>query len=523
MGSREPVKRSQLSPKSTAIVLAAVVAGMLLLHFWVYIFERPPHIELTLEQRKAVLLSALKGKAGVAALTERGMAALQRDDVAEVAGSRCTSEIVCTQERSGRRSPSRCVELARDYFCAYELIDKEGGTAAALVATAQGGRGWRSIPDLSPGSADFLYELVLTERPNRAAAQSKLCEMGYCSSVDLATWRRPRAIAPTGPVDPDAEARRACGGVLANIVGKGKTCLDTSDPVKREFRDCVGNFCGPVMVAILPGHGVRGVSDAELARLKIDFPDFSQLGKDEHPEHELTIAYDLAVGKFEVTFDDWDACVRARGCLSWPPPNDADWGRGQRPVINVSFDDINREYLPWLNGKLGLKAPEAYRLLSDGEWEYAARAGTTSRYAFGDSITRADANYKDTPITEPPGQTVEVGSYAPNAFGLHDMHGNVAEWVQDCMSFLSRSSDLPLDGSPRTTDSFRRECSDSETRVFRGGSFVSGANGVRSATRQVVDPKTRSKQIGFRVARTLYRPPQLDAPTAPKGPVFLEK
>lgn len=517
------MKRSQPNSVSTAIMFTALVGVLLLFHFWVYIFERPPQIMLTLEQRKAFLLSALKGKLGVAALTDRGMVVLQRDDVAEVIRSHCSSETICTQERRARRSPSRCVELSRDYFCAYELINKDGEPAAALVATAQG-RGWRSISDLSPGSPDFLYELVLTERPGRAAAQSKLCEMGYCRPGDLAKWRRPPpAAAPADPIDAEAEARKACAGVLANIVGKGKTCLDISDPVKREFRDCAGDFCGPSMAIILPGHGVRGVSDAELAMLKVDFPSFTQLGKDEHPEHEIAIDYDLAVGKFEVTFDEWDACLRSGGCPYAQSANDKGWGRGRRPVFNVSFDDIQRAYLPWLNRKLDLKAPEAYRLLSDGEWEYAARAGTTSRYAFGDSITRTVANYHDRPLTEPPGRTVEVGSFAANAFGLHDMHGNVAEWVQDCMSFLSSPGDLPLDGSARTKDSFGRECSASEMRVFRGGSFVSGAQGVRSATRQVVSANTRSDQIGFRVARTLYRPPRPEAPKEIKRPVFLEK
>ena len=521
--SRQPMKQSQPSTTSMTIMFVVVIGIFLLIHFWVYIFDRPPHIELTLEQRKAFLLSALKGRLGIDALTQRGMAVLQRDDVAEVVRSRCSSETICTQTRHGRRAPHRCVELSRDYFCAYELIDKNGEPAAALVATARG-HGLRSISDISPGSPDFLYELVLTAHPDRAAAQTRLCEMGYCSPAHLKGWRRPPpAAAPVRPVDAEAEARKACAGVLANIAGKGTTCLDTSDPAKREFRDCAGDICGPLMVTILPGHGVRGVSDAELTRLKVDFPNFTQLGKDEHPEREITIDYDLAVGKFEVTFDEWDACVRYLGCLIVPTPNDAGWGRGRRPVFNVSFDDIQRAYLPWLNKKLGLKPPEAYRLLSDGEWEYAARAGTTSRYAFGDSITRTDANYKDSPITEPPGRTVEVGSFAANAFGLHDMHGNVAEWVQDCMVFLSSPRDLPLDGSARTKDSFGRDCSASETRVFRGGSFVSGAQGVRSATRQVASPSTRSNQIGFRVARTLYRPPRLEAPKIAKGPVFLEK
>ena len=122
-------------------------------------------------------------------------------------------------------------------------------------------------------------------------------------------------------------------------------------------------------------------------------------------------------------------------------------GGGKRPVINVSWDDITREYLPWLNEKLGLSGVNGYRLLTDGEWEYAARAGTTSRYAFGNTISRSDAQFFDGPIGAPLGNTAETGSFAPNAFGLHDMHGNVAEWVQDCFSFMNDAADLPTDGS----------------------------------------------------------------------------
>ncbi len=140
---------------------------------------------------------------------------------------------------------------------------------------------------------------------------------------------------------------------------------------------------------------------------------------DEKSVHAVTIGYKLAVGKFEVTFDEWDACVRQGGC-GGHCPGDERWGRGRQPVIFVSWDDA-KAYVRWLSGKTG----QAYRLLSEAEWEYAARAGTTTAYNTESSISESEAKYGSS-------RTVSVGSYSPNAFGLYDVHGNVWEWTEDC-------------------------------------------------------------------------------------------
>ena len=108
---------------------------------------------------------------------------------------------------------------------------------------------------------------------------------------------------------------------------------------------------------------------------------------DEGPQRKVTIAKPFAVGKFEVTFAEWDACVAAGGCKH--KPDDQGWGRGKRPVINVSWDDITKEYLPWLSRKTG----KTYRLLTEAEWEYAARAGTTTPFSTGQTITPEQANF----------------------------------------------------------------------------------------------------------------------------------
>ena len=140
---------------------------------------------------------------------------------------------------------------------------------------------------------------------------------------------------------------------------------------------------------------------------------------DEGPPRRVTISKPFAVGKFELTFADWDACVAAKGCQH-NPGDVLNWGRGMRPIVGVSWNNIIYEYLPWLSGKTG----KAYRLLTEAEWEYAARAGTTTPFSTGTTITMDQANfnrgkgtYRDKPA--------EAGSFQPNAFGLHDMSGNV--------------------------------------------------------------------------------------------------
>ena len=236
----------------------------------------------------------------------------------------------------------------------------------------------------------------------------------------------------------------------------------------------------------------------------------SEIGQNEHekPLHRVTIARSFAVGKYEVTFAEWDACVSAGGCKhnpeeGWGRPSDGGWGRGRQPVINVSWNDITAEYLPWLSRTTG----KTYRLLSEAEWEYAARAGTTTPFSTGRTITLQQANFDGhEPYGESStlwasgrkdlarGKTVEVGSFKPNAFGLYDMHGNVMEWVQDCLN--SNYNGAPADGSAWTTG----EC---DKRIPRGGSWQLDPKRLRSAQRLYLPPSFRSNNNGFRVARSL--------------------
>ena len=210
----------------------------------------------------------------------------------------------------------------------------------------------------------------------------------------------------------------------------------------------------------------------------------------EGQQHEVAIGAPFAVGKYEVTFAQWDACARNRSCPRGKDiAGDRGWGRGQRPVIYVSWDDAQR-YVQWLSRKT--KKP--YRLLSESEWEYAARAGTETAYSWGDEIGVGRANCRGCGSRWDNRQTAPVGSFAANPWGLHDMHGNVWEWVEDCWNDSYA-------GSPRDGSAWRsRNCSE---RVLRGGSWLFIPSVLRAANRYWYTSGVRYGNVGFRVARTL--------------------
>ena len=212
---------------------------------------------------------------------------------------------------------------------------------------------------------------------------------------------------------------------------------------------------------------------------------------DEGPQHTVTLAQPFAVGKFALTFDEWDACAAAGGCGGYSP-GDEGWGRGRRPVINVSWGDANA-YVAWLAKLTG----KPYRLLTEAEYEYAARAGTTTAYYWGNDIGRVNANCPECGSQWNGKMTAPVGSFPANAFGLYDMAGNVWEWVEDC--YNNNYDRAPTDGSAWTSG-------DSNVRVVRGGSWGLPPEFLRAAYRGGVAAVNRSDVHGFRVGRTLLAP-----------------
>ena len=245
------------------------------------------------------------------------------------------------------------------------------------------------------------------------------------------------------------------------------------------FKDVDAPWC-PEMVVIPAGEFVMGSPSGEAER-----------SRNEGPQHRVTIGYRFALGRYAVTFDEYDHfCAATRR----EKPKDQGWGRGRRPVINVIWRDAVA-YCEWLSERTG----QRYRLPSEAEWEYACRAGTTTPFSFGATIGAEQVNHDG---NHPYGsgekgvyrrKTIPVGSLPANPWGLHEMHGNVSEWVED--AWHASYEGAPVDGSAWL------EKSAGADRVVRGGSWFDGARYVRSAFRARLAPVVRLDNLGFRCAR----------------------
>jgi formylglycine-generating enzyme required for sulfatase activity len=302
----------------------------------------------------------------------------------------------------------------------------------------------------------------------------------------------PPGDAAAHPARPRLDARIAeLKAKTAALVASARARLDALPPQQRlsappvvwkvpgaltEFKDCAG--C-PRMVVIPAGEFTMGSALSE--------PEMEA-------RHRVTIAAPFAVGKFEITFDEWHACIDDGGCGGYRP-DDQSWGRGKRPVIDISWENA-KAYATWLGRKTG----KPYRLLSEAEWEYAARAGTTTVFAYGDTLASSQANYDGSDDGAGPSdvnrqKTMPVGSFPANGFGLHDMHGNVSEWVEDCWRDAYATT-APIDGSAW----LEGNCNG---RVLRGGSWEDSPVELRSAARTGEYKDNSSYVDGFRIARSL--------------------
>jgi formylglycine-generating enzyme required for sulfatase activity len=288
------------------------------------------------------------------------------------------------------------------------------------------------------------------------------------------------ATSPTqGPMPVTAPMQQKTSTVLPLSSERESTLMP-----RDVFQEC--SMC-PRMIVVPAGTFTMGSPNTEVGR-----------DKDEGPQHKVTFAKPFAVSVFALTFDEWDACVADGGCDSYRPP-DQGWGRGRQPVINVSWDDA-KAYVAWLSRTTGKR----YHLLSEAEREYVTRAGTTTPFWWGDSISTNQANYNGN-YTYGTGvrgvyraRTVVVDFFDPNSWGLFQVHGNVGEWVEDC---FHNYVDAPLDGSPAISG-------DCVARVLRGLSWDRKPVYLRSAARLGWSPSVRDNSFGFRVARTLLDPPK---------------
>jgi formylglycine-generating enzyme required for sulfatase activity len=282
----------------------------------------------------------------------------------------------------------------------------------------------------------------------------------------------PEALKPSGTAAASPERNAKADPALSITPGSGQSFRD---------RLASGEPCPmcPEMVVVPAGTFTMGSPEKEEGHSN---------GVGGEAQVPVTITRPFAVGKFAVTFDHWVACVADGGCSGYRPA-DMGWGRGNRPVINVSWYAA-KAYAAWLSRKTG----KTYRLLSEAEREYVTRAGTMTPFWWGSSITPKQANYAGGAKGEYRAKTAPVDSFEANPWGLFNVHGNVWEWTEDCWNDNNQGN--PGNGNARTTGDCMR-------RVLRGGSWSVAPLALRAANRYWNTTDNRIDDIGFRLARTL--------------------
>nr|WP_244197559.1 SUMF1/EgtB/PvdO family nonheme iron enzyme [Caballeronia ptereochthonis] len=340
---------------------------------------------------------------------------------------------------------------------------------------------WESIKDSTYPSD---YEAYLKAYPNgrfAALAKARIERLRAAGSAKPATTP-PATPTPAAPAPKPApstaatpEKPRPSASAAPSTAAPAAAAAAAKPAAKTaggEIKDCPS--C-PALIPIAPGSFTMGSNNDDPA---------------EKPPHRVTIAHPYAIGKYEVTVEQWNACADAGACTRVAPDSEATTAPpGNSPMRNVSWDDA-QVYVKWLS-KVGGKS---YRLPTEAEWEYAARGGTQSTYWWGDQMRKGTADCKDCGDPYRPEAPTPVGSFAPNPYGLYDMNGSVWEWVADC--WHSSYKGAPADG--RTWDD--PSCS---VRVIRGGSWREGAGYMQSATRFKYSASVRQSQNGFRVARDM--------------------
>ena len=349
----------------------------------------------------------------------------------------------------------------------WEAAPSDSRNDALLMGLAlKQATGWlaRRPGDILPVDSKFIELSRRVAFWRRVRVQSAIAGLGALLLCGVLAWWQ-------GPRLKQAAYR------IANVhVTPSNTALSLEKG--KTFQDCTD--C-PTM-AVIPG-----------GTFWMGSPEGQGQGKREQPQHQVTIAIGFAVSIHETTFDQWDTCVKYGDCR--PGVNSGSWERGKRPVINVTWNDA-KTYTRWLSRMTG----QNYRLLSEAEWEYAARAAKPESaetdqtlYFFGnddEAQLPKYAWYADGKNRDPH----EVGQLKPNPNGLYDIYGNVWEWVEDC--FKEGYAPSQTDGKAWTAEPCGKH-------VMRGGSFRYRASMLRSAARGLDGVDTRDDDRGFRVARQL--------------------
>ena len=333
---------------------------------------------------------------------------------------------------------------------------------------------WESIKN-STHTSD--YEAYLKTYPNgrfAGLARARIEQLRAAAPKD-ATPAPPPApapkAAPTQPRPTPVTPAPAPKAAVPSEKPPEKASSPPPAPVARgmEIKDC--ETC-PTMISLPGGKFTMGSSSGDPS---------------EKPPHPVSIGTGFAIGKYEVTVEQWNACATAGDCPHIA--DDANRFPKNSPIRDVSWDDAQK-YVKWLSKVSG----HAYRLPTEAEWEYAARGGTSTTYWWGDQMRKGTANCKDCGDPWQPDSPAPAGSFAPNPYGLYDMNGSVWEWVSDCWHNSYKGA--PADGHTWAEQ-------DCRVRVIRGGSWREGASYMPSSTRFKYDANVRHSQNGFRVLREL--------------------
>ncbi len=367
---------------------------------------------------------------------------------------------------------SKAQERINEMKAAAEAIRKDAAERAAREA-----RDWQTAAQANTVQS---YQTYLTQHsggPNAPEAQARIDRM-QASAAESAAWNAAKS-ANTASAYQTYLTSYPQGSYTAQAIAAMEALRPSPG---RTFRDCAG--C-PDMVSLPSGTASLGAGDNE-----------TDARPNEKPKRPVTFANMFAISVTEVTFAEYDACIAAGGCTN--RPSDNGWGRGSRPVINVSWDDAQK-YTAWLSSKSG----HSYSLPTEAQWEYAARGGDSNALLGGSSAaicafangagSESGLKWANAACSDPVAdRTMPVGRLGANKFGVKDAIGNVAEWTQDCNTLNLR--DAPTDGS---ADS-RGSCNQ---RVVRGGSWFSGPADLRYAARLMQRRGDSNDFTGFRVVR----------------------
>jgi formylglycine-generating enzyme required for sulfatase activity len=441
-------------------------------------------------------LLALKAR-GAAALPEmKALAGAVHCEAVKLEIASAVAEFDTAQREAARRAQEAQAK-ARAAREAKERADKEERDRLDVAAR-----------EMAAKEAEIRAKKEAKERADKEAERSESAARDLAAKeADIRAKKEAKDRAEREPPATEDETTRRGESEARDDGNDRSDRVADADPAKSitpgsgaSFRDC--DDC-PEMVVVPAESFVMGSPDSEAGRATT-----------EGPERRVRLDDILAIGKFEVTREQFDAFVKAErhktseSCrvldtdnAKWATKKGATWRRpgfeqsDRHPAVCIDWNDA-KAYVEWLSRHAGRN----YRLLTEAEWEYAARAGTTGAFSTGRTITTDEANYNGNHAYEDGrkgilrGGTVRVGTFGANDWGLHDMHGNVWEWVEDC--FEKSYSNAPVDGSAVT----EAGCTN---HTVRGGSWASHPNDVRSATRYHAPDGLATSELGFRVARTI--------------------